>query len=159
MRNNDRLMPSVAFWLCLFVAAAMFAGVVLSPKLLIGQRLTGKHRHLQRRVTELEHTNGSLERVVTAFRNDPEFAAEVARLDFDAAQPGEQRLAVEPPRAFADPPALDPAAADPPKPIWWCSTLDVLATDQRMRNLTLITAAGLVIVAFGFFPVSSDSVK
>ena len=154
--KNDRLLPSLAFWACLFVAAGLFAGVVLAPKLMISQHLAERHYELSWRLSKLERTNRSLERVVAAFQADPEFAAEVARLDFDAGTPGEQRLAAEPVGAFAAPPEMTLPANNPPTPAWWRPALDILATDRKTRNIALVTAAGLVITAFGLFPPPSE---
>lgn len=153
--THDSILPSVAFWLCLFLAAALFGAVVLVPKILVAERLAQRHREIESRIDWMQRRNAYLDQVVDAFQNDPEFAAEVARFDLGARSPDEHRVEAEARLAFRLAPPAPPAAVPASMP-WWITLLEPFARDEMVRDAALLTAAGLLIAGFAFFPVRHD---
>lgn len=142
---------SLAFWLCLLSAAGVFAGVTLSPKLLTRQTLAERYREQQFRLLRIEQQVEQLDRVVVALDRDPHFAAQMARLEFDVARPGEELIPVD--QALT----LGTATEQPPpergrsvEAQSWQPTLERLATDRVLRWQLLAAAAALVVLAFTF---------
>jgi cell division protein FtsB len=86
---------SLLFWMLLLTAAMLFAAVSLAPKLVTVRSLSLQHHHQQLRLLHLEQQTEQLERVVLALEQDPQFSAEIARLEFDAQRPGEELLPVD----------------------------------------------------------------
>jgi hypothetical protein len=142
---------SLLFWTCLLTAAALYAGVSLTPKYVAWQDWDRQYRANQLELVTRESRCTQLEQVVTALKHDPQFAAELVRLEFDAQAPGEEvipvssRLAFHPPEAVADLPA--PVA---PKLLPWDPYVTALATQQPLRRTLLGTAATLVLLGFTF---------
>ena len=141
---------SLAFWLCLVVAAALFASVTLAPRLVTYLELRKEYQANQEQLVGLEGRTQYLEKVVDALRSDAQFAAEVARIDFDAARPGDERIAVDKSLSLSipryDPPPAA-AAADAP---WYVPATRFLAGNPSLRPLMLAVAAALVVVAFTY---------
>ncbi|MDZ4688226.1 MAG: septum formation initiator family protein [Planctomycetaceae bacterium] len=141
---------SVLFWLFLLTAAGLYAGVSLAPKIVVWREWDRQYQANQMDLVSLETRNGQLEQVVAVLKDDPQFAAEVVRLEFDAQMPGEEVIPV------SDSLALNPRAKEaesPPLTVRaepWDPWLSALATQQPLRQLLLAIAAGLVIVGFTF---------
>lgn len=143
---------SVLFWLFLLTAGALYAGVALSPKLIAWQAWDRQYQANQLELVALESRSTQLEQVVTALKDDPQFAAEIVRIEFDAQAPGEEVLPVSG-RLVYDPRTTEPV--DQPRPVKtrqppWQVWLMTLATDQPLRRGLLTTAAALVVVGFTF---------
>jgi cell division protein FtsB len=149
---RDSILPSIAFWLCLFVAAGLFGAVVLLPKWLAAERLAARHRQIEQRLDGLARQNAYLKRMVAALENDPQFAAELARFELGASRPGERRIAADARLAFPAAPAAQPERVMS----GWIRALEPFANDQTVRNAALFTAAGLLVAGFAFFPVRHD---
>ena len=139
------------FWLALLVAAALYGAVVLAPKLVSTQSLSRHVQQQQLRLLALERKTEQLEQVVNALDHDPEFAAEIARLELSIQRPGEEVLPVE---AGLQ---LSPMSADLPElpgtpevERWGQPVLGRIAADSQLRQILLGVAAGLVIFAFTF---------
>lgn len=146
---------SLAFWLTLFIAAAIFAAVSLAPKLAAYLALQEKHLSQQLELVALEQQQTELERVIAALKDDPQFAAELARLEFDAIRPGEEILSVESSLAL-DPNSrlatvITPSAQQSTLKPW----VAVLAEQGSLRSGLLVGAGLLVLLAFGWFHESS----
>lgn len=146
---------SLLFWLCLLAAAMLFASVTLAPKVLEQARLKNEFDAGQHRLVQIEQQNEQLERVVGAIREDPEFAAEMTRIEFDAVRPDEEIIPVEPSLKLGPQLAM-PRPVVPVPATWYQPYLTPLATDVVLRQRLLIGAALLVIVSFTWFqPVSA----
>jgi cell division protein FtsB len=139
---------SFAFWTCLLVSVACFAAVALAPKYVQWARLNEQYTANQRRLAEFERQTLQLKKVADALENDPAFAEELARVEFDAVRPGEEVLPVE--SALQ----LDPQASlqgrDRTKfpADSWMPAAVVLAQEQDVRAALLLAAAVLAVVAF-----------
>ncbi len=147
---DSGLAMSLAFWLMLAAAAALFATVSLSPKLTTYLDLEEQFRTQQRELLDLERQHVELGRVIAALKDDPQFAAEMARMEFDAVRPGEEILSVDASLAL-EPHALQKAAPQRPtsRPIWH-AWLAALAYYQPLRTTLLATAAALILIGFGW---------
>lgn len=148
---------SLLFWLCVLVAAALFAAVGLSPKLIEQLRLRDEFAANQFRLVQVEQQNEQLEQVVNAIRQDKEFAAEMTRIEFDAVRRDEEIIPVESelrlsPRDIGIPhvPAVMPRA-------WYRPLLVPIAENDSLRRNLLTAAAALVVVSFTWFqPTASE---
>jgi cell division protein FtsB len=170
---------SLSFWLALLTAAGLFAAVSLAPKLAAYLDVRDEHRAGQLRLLALERQQAELERVIDALKHDPQFAAELARLQFDAVRPGEEILPVDPSlslnpnaissglpgisadedgrlslreRCFRGAKGDNARIAGPGQSSAWRTSNRLLATSQWLRQTLLICAAALVLFAFGWLP-------
>ena len=150
-----RWLASLAFWTSLLVATLLYAAVTLAPKVVAYVDLRDSHYRNQVDLVALERDVNHLEKVEEALEHDPQFAAELARINFDAVHPGEERIAVD--RALN----LD-ATPSPPPPGRRSDYLDpylphlrLIAGDSSMRTKALAAAATITIVAFTFFHTGS----
>ncbi|MGC1274122.1 MAG: hypothetical protein WBC44_10480 [Planctomycetaceae bacterium] len=151
--EDDDWAMSFAFWGVLLVAGALFATVALAPKLHTLVEQKADYATNQRRLVELEHRADELERVAEAIEHDPEFAAELAKVEFTAGRPGDERIAVHKELQLGGDDAVEPAAeaVGGPMPAGWSMPpllLDPLATHAGLRATLLSIAAILTLVAF-----------
>ncbi len=149
---------SALFWLVLLVAGTMYGGVALAPKVLSWQRTQEIYVAQRYQLVEREEQIDSLERLVTALDQDPQFVAELARLELDTPATGAESISVDDtlvhdPRQVT---SSKPAAPFMAVPAWepW---LTVLATQQSLRTGLLTAAAILVIAAFTFLHDGSET--
>jgi cell division protein FtsB len=148
---------SFAFWVCLLVSAGCFAAVALAPKCVQWQRLNEQFAANQHRLVTVENQTLQLREVVAALNEDPLFAEELARVEFDAFQPGEEMIPVDR-RLRLDPQASLASLARPKleTPVWQPLVI-VLAGDRNVRTALLLAAAVLVIVSFTWLQDASES--
>lgn len=141
---------SIAFWLNSFVAIALYAGVVLSPKilrweLLDDQRVNGQHELLM-----LEREADHFARIVTALQRDPRFAAELSRRELDLSRDGEEVIPVDAELSLqADTRPLLSAPVPATVPRWRDRPAVVsLACSETSRLAALAIAAALLVISF-----------
>ena len=141
---------SLAFWFCLFLSAAMYAVVVLAPKWHTSQKLNSEHRNNQIQLVSLEQDVKRLGRIVTALENDTEFTAELARVDFGAVRPGDERLSVDEDLRMnvhflqqLTPPRFTRQAGS-------SELVRLFSQHRRLRHFTLAVAGLLSLFAFCF---------
>ncbi len=146
--TGNSWLTSLAFWLCLFTSAALYATVTLSPKLLAFLTLNREYHANQWKLISLKKQVDHLQKVIDAQKNDPAFAREQARSDFDVAGPDEQRIPVESYLRLnigtgnAD---LPVAPAELP---WYSPLMAAVARSRSVSNMLLGIAAILVLYAF-----------
>lgn len=145
---------SAAFWLCLFAAAGLYAAVALAPKFHTYLQLKKQHRGGQIELVQLEQQVHYLQKVVHALETEPAFSAELARIDFDAARPGDERIPVDPSLRLDDRPHEAAPMASLPVSYWYEPFLDPLARNAHLRGGLLAMAAVLVVGAFTFLQES-----
>lgn len=144
-------MVSLAFWLAILSAAGMYAAVALAPKLTAWLEYRDRWRVNQGRLVRLERKVDHLQRVTHALEHDPGYAAELARMEWNASRPGEERIPVdedltlqavrpESPQAAT----RGPSAALP----WYAPAVQRVAGDERLRRWMLAAAAAIVVFAF-----------
>lgn len=148
-------LASLAFWLCLFTAAALFGTVTLSPKLLAFLVLDREYRTNQWRLVSQERQVAHLQKVIEAQTNDPAFMREQARSDFDVANSDEQRIPVESHLRLnieTGNSGLPATHSDLPR---YALFLEFVARSHRVGNALLGAAAILVLYAFARLYVRS----
>lgn len=140
---------SLTFWLLLLAAAGLFAFVSLSPKALAYLTLWDQFQSQQEELVQLEQQQTELNRVIAALKDDPQFAAEMARMEFDAVRPGEEILAVESSLAL-EPHAVHKSPGRSERGSAWRPWIAAAVQSQSLRMGCLLAAAMLVLVAFGW---------
>lgn len=141
------ILISLAFWLALFAAAGMYAVVVLSPKVVRNVRERNKWRANQEQLVKLEQQVLDQQRIATALQNEPEFAAEVARMELNAGRPGDERIPVDGDlvkKAVAETPLVGRVPVLP----WYAEALQFFSEEEELRQQLLIAATLLALFAF-----------
>ena len=158
--SGFRPLAALSFWCSLFLATGLFAVLVLAPKLRTYRELAREHESLERQLVTTERRTEALSKVTDALEHDPQFAAELARVNFDAAGT-EQRIPVGPQLSLA---AWDSntSAADGEKQSSASSVLDgplldTLTDDRSVRAPLMAASSILVLVAFALCGDSSPA--
>jgi len=149
------LIVSLLFWLSVFGAALLFAAVALSPKLIELGRLQRDFAAGQHELVQMEQQNEQLQRVVDAIRNDPEFAAELTRIEFDAVPPDEEVIPVDSSLRLS-PQTVTAGTSGPVSVPWYQPYLILLASDVSVRQRLLAASALLVVISFTWFQPASS---
>jgi hypothetical protein len=147
-----RPFTALAFWCSLFIAAGLFAVLALAPKLRTYRELSLEYDSLHRQLVCTERRTECLAKVADALEHDPDFAAELARVNFDAAG-GDERIPVGPQlrlAAWDSEPTI--AAGHPSSPVALLDglLLNTLSDDRTVRVSLMAAAALLVLVSFAF---------
>ena len=141
---------NLAFWFCLIAAAGIYAVVALSPKVLAYVRLQNECYANQVRLVSLERQVQYLGSVAAALKSEPEFAAELARVEFDAVRPGDERIPVDR-HLSIDAPVRKPVPNALSAQTSWTEMLLEPFAHHRTIRLTLLAIAGaIVLTAFTF---------
>lgn len=156
-QSNLGWLVSLSFWACLLLAVALFALTVLAPKVLAFLELEKEYHQNQVRLVRLERQVEYLAKVASALQTDAEFANELARFEFDAVRPGEERIAVDRRLSLQASPSPDPLPHATASVEWYTLPLRTFLDDPRTSNRALVVAALLVIVAFGFLQEPATS--
>lgn len=141
----------------MLTAAALYATVALSSKLVIYLHIRNEHYQTQVKLVTLERRVMYLKKVIYALEHDPEFAAEQARVELGAVRPGEDQIAVDESLHFTPDPDFDPSAFRENILPWYTTLLEVFATQPSTRRGFLIVAAVMSLLAFTFFQESQTS--
>ena len=139
---------SILGWACLFLAAASYGTVHLTPRLWTMVKLQQEYDTNQLRLVSLERQLSDLDQMAKALETDAEFAAALARVEFPHDQPGVQRIPVEPHLA-QDPRDFNPKL-DVPEPAWpWFTPLlKHVVENPKFNNSLLASAALFTLMAF-----------
>jgi len=136
-----------AFWLVAFTGALLFAAVMIAPRWEQKQQLATRVRAATALGKSLSDANDHLNRVIDAFKHDPDFTAEMARSELGYVVHGEQLLAA-PVRNLNRP---DAPEFNPPPSDLWAPFVRLFAHDRLVRQTALITAVVFLVVALAFF--------
>ena len=140
---------SFAFWLSLFFAAALYGVVALAPKYLTYVEEQNDYAANQMVLVKLESRVIDLERVAHAMQHDPQFSAELARREFNAAEPGDERIPVGRElqlEAVANTEVEKPAVSPPiHRPL-----LLMAAGNETLRRSLLASAVVILLLSFTF---------
>ncbi len=147
---------SLTFWILLFIAGSLFAAVVLSPRYLSYLNLRNEYLTHQVQLVSLENQVEYLRQIAHSLEHDPEFRSEVARVDFDAVRPGEERIAIDPDLALKVPQWNLQKRISQTSQHWYGPVLSVLSENQKVRSSILLTAAAIVILSFTFLHESQS---
>lgn len=145
---------SLIFWLCLLVAAGLFGLVSLAPKFSVYLHLRSQFDNNQRKLVALEEQAEQLGRVVHAIQNDPDFVAELTRIEFDAIGPDEEVIPVDGELQFDAAKVQTAVPEQIVRPEWYEPYVLYLASNGNIRVALLGAAAVLVIFSFTLLPPS-----
>lgn len=145
--SERSILVSIAFWLCLFSSAALFASVSLAPRLVEWHELQLSTLDRQQQLVELEMHIQHLDKVVHALEHDPHFRAEVTRREIgggadETSIPLDKSLSVD---------MTVPRASGPNVPLvvpWYIPILRTLSIPSDWRRRVLWLSAGLCLIAF-----------
>jgi len=147
---------SLIFWVCLLIATGLFGLVSLAPKFCDYLQLRSNFDTNQRKLVALEQQADKLGRVVHAIQNDPDFVAELTRIEFDAVGPDEEVIPVERDLQFDARQDQSPVLEPNDVLEWYKPYVTVLASNSNLRISLLGTAAVLVIVSFTMLPPAGE---
>ena len=150
MRHISHAIRTLAFWPCLLFAAALYAAVALSPPLLTYLTLRQQRDEGNLRLVSLDEQVERGKKVIDALQHDSNFAKEMARADFKAAHPDEQRIPVDAALALPHQAAAPDLAVTPPDLPWYAPFVRLIADHHQFGNLLLTIAALLVVYAFAW---------
>src|SRR5262245_29658223 len=146
-RRSDSVWSLAAFWVVAFIGSSLFAAVLIAPRWEEREMLRARVRYQSIQCAYLADVNDHYARVIDAFKNDPDFNAEVARFALGYAAPNEERLtAPVQNRARPKPPRVQPEA-----PGIWDPFIRLFARDLVVRRTALLSAAVFIIVSIAFF--------
>ena len=155
-----RPLAALSFWCSLFLAAGLFAVLALAPKLRTYRELAHEHEGLESQLVVTERRTEALAKVADALEHDPQFAAELARVNFDAAG-SEQRIPVGPQLSLAawdsNPSASEGEHQSSPTSVLDSPLLDRLADDRGVRAPLMAASSILVLLAFALCGDSSPA--
>src|SRR5262245_42006121 len=145
--RQDSVWSLAAFWIVAFIGVSLFAAVLIAPKWQVHQALRTRVRVQAAQCAYLSDCNEHMRRVIEAFKNDPEFNAEMARSSLGYVGVNEERIeapidALNRPK----PPVIQPEPPDPIDPF-----VRLFAADPVVRQTALITAAVFIIFSIAFF--------
>jgi hypothetical protein len=138
----------------LALSASLFATVFLAPRLRTFRDLRREYDGLQRELLTSERQVDYLQKVVDALRHDPEFAAELARVDFGVSG-SEERIPVAAQLSLTGEPPVENESAEGvvrpfPQNLLDTPLLDTLTDDRSVRRSLLGAASLLLLIAFTF---------
>lgn len=135
---------SLAFWLSLLTAAALYAGATIAPKTVSLQRRENELTRQSRRVEALATRVGELELVAEALQNDPDYISASARKQLGTKADGETLIPLES-RETPQPENSTVATVT-----WPSSMIARIAGDSLLRARMLTAAGALILLAFTF---------
>lgn len=145
---------SFAFWFCLLVSVVLFAIVSLSPKMLTYVQLRNQIYKNQVQLVALEENVRYLAKVKDALENDPKFAQELARVEFNAERPGDEVIPVAPELSLSAHRVTRQETATTPDSAqlvpWYTSLLQKISQQREIKQWLLISAAVMTVFAFTF---------
>jgi hypothetical protein len=146
-----RPLAALAFWASLFAAAGLFAVLALAPKLRMYRELSRDYDRLEHQLVATERRTESLAKVADALEHDPQFAAELARVDFDSPSK-EERIAVGPQLSLSvwdsEPASAAPDARPSAFALLDGPLLNALSDDRTVRQPLMAASSLLVLAAF-----------
>ena len=140
---------SLAFWSSLLLASAAYAAVALAPK--FSQWIQVRTQYVQNahQLIALENDVNYLERVDDALQKDPRFVQRLVQArQADRPTAGES-IPVSGDLMFGSV-TTPQVVMDPPQPGKLESAATFLATDQDVRQILILFAAGMTIFGFTF---------
>ncbi|HEV8000282.1 MAG TPA: hypothetical protein VGP63_10410 [Planctomycetaceae bacterium] len=141
---------ALAFWCSLLIAAGLFAVLALAPKLRTYHQLSRDYQGLHRQLVSTERRTESLAKVADALQHDPDFASELARINFDASKT-EERIPVGPQLSLAawdSESTVDADVRPSPAALLDGPLLNTLSDDRAVRVPLFAASSLLVVVAF-----------
>ncbi|MBL6704960.1 MAG: septum formation initiator family protein [Planctomycetaceae bacterium] len=145
---------SFLFWGQLMVAGILYGSVAMAPKLSTYVGLNDEYVTAQSELVRLERQVFELRKITESLEQDPGLLEELARIDLDATRPGEELIPLQDNLTLQSRVARPYTATLQSTEQWYQPFLIAFATDHQLRTMSLVMAAGLVLVAFTFFQPS-----
>lgn len=147
---RESIFLSLAFWLTLLLASAMYAVLCLSPRLSEHARLTRQSYELQFEAEQRSQEIRHLRRVAQAMQQDAEFISRIARNEFSLAEDGSQQIQVATELGYdARVPGPSQGKRDYVDP-WYLDLIELLCNRTSLRNQWTWSILGLYFFAFVF---------
>ncbi|MGZ0171848.1 MAG: FtsB family cell division protein [Planctomycetales bacterium] len=145
---------SFLFWGQLMVAGILYGSVAMAPKLATYVELDDDYVTTQTELVQLERQVFELRKITESLEQDPGLLEELARIDLDATRPGEEQIPLQDNLTLQSRITRQYTATAHSTEQWYSPFLTAFATDHQLRMMSLLAAAGLVLVAFTFFQPS-----
>ncbi len=143
------VLVSLSFWACLLLAVALFALVVLSPKVVRGSRRAEEYAINQRRLVNLRHEIRYGEQLAQEMESNTGPGASRAVSPRPASAPTErERIAVEEALRYHGRLNVPPAAQWPDERTFRVRVLRTVAGSRLLQSAGLAGSAALLILAF-----------
>jgi len=136
------------------VAGILYGSVAMAPKLSACVELNNEYVTAQSELVRLERQVFELRKITESLEQDPGLLEELARIDLDATRPGEELIPLQDNLTLQSRVARPYTATLQSTEQWYQPFLTAFATDHQLRTMSLVMAAGLVLVAFTFFQPS-----
>ncbi|MBT5017337.1 hypothetical protein OAF74_01895 [bacterium] len=141
---------SLGFWLTLLTASAMYAILVLAPKLVELSKIQEHSVQLQalkdQRLQEVEH----LHRLANAIENDAEFLARIRSNEFSLKREGTVQITVPSELGFDARVPHEPAPRTEANSVLFADSLRQFSSQTHLRRNWMWVMLGLFFVAFLF---------
>jgi hypothetical protein len=145
------------FWICLLVAAGLYAPCVLAGRFVAWWDLQQRYLRNQAQLIAVQQQIQHLQRVSDALEHDPDFAGQVARAELGAVPSGTQVIAL-PAELNSDPRVLlARPEVEAPVEAWYMPVLRRISTDAALRRYLLSAAAGVFLLGFLCFRETARS--
>lgn len=150
-RRAMEWISSLLFWFQLLLAVALYAAVSLAPKLNVMVKLQTEFLKTQSQLVSLENQVSEMQKVVKALESDPRILKQLARLEWDAARPGEERIELSPDLTLQRRITQQREHSPEISRAWYMPLLTTFAENRQLRTTCLSVAAALVLISFTFF--------
>lgn len=138
-------------WAMILTATALYAAVSLAPKLVNWSELRSEYRRTQSQLVYLEQQVSDVEKIVQTLEEKPELLEELARVDLDTVKSDEERIPVGAELTLQSRVTMQRNYEPDVTRAWYVPILSAFATNTRLRTVSLIVAAALVVISFTFF--------
>ena len=145
---------SFLFWGQLLFAGFLYGSVAMAPKLSTYVELDDEYVTGQTELVQLERQVFELRRITDSLEQDPGLLEELARIDLDATRPGEEQIPLHDNLTLQSRITRQNTPSAHSTGQWYSPFLTAFATDHQLRMMSLLVAAGLILVAFTFFQPS-----
>ena len=145
---------SFLFWGQLLVAGMLYGSVAMAPRLSACVNLNDEFITGQAELVRLERQVHELRKITESLERDPALLEELARIDLDATRPGEEQIPLRDDLTLKSRVAKAQTTESSSTDWWYSPFLAAFASDYQLRTMSLLVAAGLVLVAFTFFQPS-----
>lgn len=136
------------------VAGGLYGSVAMAPKLTTYVELDDEYVTAQTELVQLERQVFELRKITDSLEQDPGLLEELARINLDATRPGEEQIPLQDNLTLQSRITRQYVATSQSSSQWYSPFLTAFATDHQLRMMSLLFAAGLVLVAFTFFQPS-----
>lgn len=150
--DSESIWSLAAFWLVAFASAGLFAIVAIAPKWDTKQSFRKRVTQRAMECAHLRESNHHLRSILDAFRHDPDYTAEMARIEFIRSEVAERRI----PAPIQHRNTLETYKPNLGTTSAWTTVMTIFARDSLVREASLFTAAIFAVVSLTFFNTGRD---